>query len=360
MSTVPGWAIHPLLRQAADLAAQYRNFQKFLIYGGWKEGKSYVLASAIVSVLKEHPDKHVVLIDGGEAGIQMYLPNPKSEPRLHIFSIVEGDDSPDTLDAATDLIIQHRNDISMVAVDGIDNLWAYIIGAFEERLHVEEIKGGNWRHPKKPWKRFVRTLQGVPATVGLTAKIKEVLFENTPGKPGQADQLTIRAIDAPSTERNVPYVFDIVFKTENVKDKKMRHTSKHQVSLAGFRRPSTIPASEMYIGRTWEFDGKKEMSEVNPWETIMNPWKGRWANEEQPAEVRGLDEEVEAQSENDFRISDLNEEVGRLVYGLKKCATVGELRDFWSREVAPVIESLPEDVKKLVTETKDELKNKLA
>jgi len=357
MATVPGWAIHPLLRQAADRASQYRNHQKFLVYGGWKEGKSYLLASAIVSILKDHPDKHVVVVDGGEAGIQPYL--PMKDPRLHVFSIVEGDTAPDTLDAASSLILEKHKEISFVGVDGIDNLWAFVIGAFEGRLDVEEIKGGNWRFPKKPWKRFVRVLQGIPATVGLTSKIKEVLFEQVPGAPGQSPTLNIRSIDAPSTERSVPYVFDIVFKTENIKDSKLRHTAKHKVSLAGFRRPSTIPAKEMYIGRSWEFDGRKEMYEVNPWDQIMGPWKDRWADND-VAEVVGIDEAAEEVAEQEFKFSDLSEEVGRLMMGMRRCASLAELKTFWDKEVASTIDALPSEQQEDIRNMKDELKIKLS
>lgn len=300
----------------------HRKFLHFLVFGGWKTGKSTFLS---------HMPRPLLGIDCGEGGIAGYL--PKDAPDVDVIYVT----NPEQYTAAIDFAIAHEKDIASVAVDPLSELWTDHLDYWNEKLPGEEIRGSQWRFVKGPWKYNLRRLMRASFNVGYSAWVKDVEYIEEDAGPGEKGSLIIRPQVVPQIERTVGYTLDMIFETAVRKDKLNRPTPRHEVTYWGGRRPLSVPANELYIGRKWTFDARNP---VSVWETVIAPLLPKW--DDGAVEHLGIDpkEAGKALKEMDQIAEDV--EVGRLVRLIEE--QTDETRyaqHVWPTEIAPTLMQLP-------------------
>ncbi len=247
LTTIPTGYTHP--------------FFNVVIFGGYKSGKSTFLS---------HFPKPLVAIDCGDGGISPFF--HQSDPDVIVFSVT----SPPEYSIAVDYCLKNQDTIASVVVDPLTELWTDTMEHWEDELGREDgLKGSDWRKIKGPWKIHLRRLKRATFHVGYAAWLKDTNYseDRTHAGPGEKGTLSITPQAVPQLEKTVGYAVDMIFETATGLDSMNRPNGKHVVTFWGGRRPLSIPAEELHVGKKWTFDAAKP---VNVWDTILAPLLPKW------------------------------------------------------------------------------------
>lgn len=317
---------------------------KALFYGGPKSGKSFALASF---------PSPVFAISCGEDGIALYLHPERGDVSVFV------DDAKSYTEALEFALGNPK--IASVVIDGVNLVFDDWMASFEDSLGVAEIKGGNWRKVKAPWKVLHRKVMQSTKNFGFSAwprgakYVEEVEPSTMPGIEGKKS-LRILEQDAPHVEKMLPFALDMTLKTEIEFDKKFAPTSIHRITYMGGRRPASIPADELYAGKNWRFDAKK-IGEQSPFDKVLKPIIEKWGIG--ATEYVNLDPEEGEREIGEAKTIYEDQEVGRILASLRACKSFEELKRVWLEAEATVNKDLPPFKHALVVEEKERKKKEL-
>jgi hypothetical protein len=317
----------------------HRRWLKLVVFGGWKSGKSTFLS---------YFPPPLVAIDCGDGGISSYL--PKGDPNYVSFEIT----TPQSYDAALEFVFKNQAEINSVVIDPLTELWTDHMAWWETELNVDEIKGGQWKKVKVPWKVNLQRLKRAPFHVGYAAWTRDTEYKEGPAAPGEKGALEIKAQEVPQMERTVGYSIDMILETKAVLDKLNKPTGKHEVIFWGGRRPQAVPPEMLYIGKKWTFDARKP---VNVWNEVVGPLLDHW--KEGAVDVLGLDpqEAERMQAESDMVVQD--EALGRLIRMIEAQTELHAYAEFFKNEVQPEFVTLSNERQVKIKEVHEKKKAEL-
>lgn len=332
------------LRARQSPAGSHHTGLKALFYGPPKSGKSFALASF------PHP---IFALACGENGIELYL-----KPELGDVSVFV--DDADSYTQALEFALAHPK-VASIAIDNVNLAFEDWMATWEQRLNVEEIKGGNWRKVKDPWKALHRKVMLSNKNVGMSAwprGLKYVEETEDSGIQGAEPKKKLRILeqDAPHVEKMLPFAVDMFLKTEVELDKKFAPTSMHRITYMGGRRPASIPANELYSGKVWRFDGKK-VDEQSPFDKVLKPIIDKWSDG--AVTYMGLDMQERERELGQAKENYEDGEVGRVLTALAGAATLAAAKRVWDDNEA-IINELPEPKRAIVRQAKDAKKKELS
>ena len=311
----------PGLQRLRSMPGVHRRGSKGIIFGPPKTGKSYWLA---------HLPKPRLLLDFGEGGIQPYL----DEDDLCL--VVEN--NADCV-KVMDFVRENSGKLAAVGLDPITEAWADWLDGWTEELD-HEIKGGDWRKVKPPWKKMMRMLMRAPFHTWFAAHHKDLEYSQVQEVPGAKPTLQIAPQDTAAVEKKLPYTVDMFLRTDTVNDNMNRPTSKHTIRFWGGRIPHAL-VGELVIGRTWEFDATKR---PNPWEIVMEPLLDKWNMKavdyigiSNPAGFEKVRKEIEEEG-SDYVL-------GKIVRYYQACPakTLPEYEKWWEDHIAEHVPELVGD-----------------
>lgn len=310
---------------------------KALFYGPPKSGKSFALASF------PHP---IFALACGENGIELYL-----KPELGDVSVYV--DDADSYLAALEFALAHPK-VASIVVDNINLAFEDWMSSWEDKLNIEEIKGQHWKRIKGPWKTIHKKIMHSPKNFACSAwpKGAKYIEEEIPAKmPGAEPKTALRMLeqDSAHVEKMLPFVVDLILKTEIELDKKFAPTKTHRVTYVGGRRASSIPANELYAGKFWQFDSSK-VGEVSPFDRVLKPILEKW--QEGAVDYVGIDP-----GERQFELGEAanmadDQLVGSILAAFAGSKTLAELKTIWDNG-ASGIDALPPDKRKLIVDAKN-------
>lgn len=317
----------PKFRNLLTPPGTYRRGAKVAITGGPGGGKSFISASA---------PKPLFVMDFGESGIQSYLQEGDT-----CVCVTNGAHYLELLDWAC----KNESKIGSVVGDGGNLIWSNYMEEWTEELQTDEIKGGQWKKVKGPWK--IAHYRAMYATWNLiyTSHVKDVAYEQVAGAPGEAAKLVIKPQIAANMEKSLPYLFDFIFYTEVVLNAKNMPTSKHKVTMLKGRRPKSIPPAELHAGKAWTYDALKPPDSV--WDSLMGPIIKHWGN----GAVDHLGVEVVGEADLAERSAQLrameemsqNETLGRVLGIIQGATSLAGYREVFEKEVMPEVLQLSKD-----------------
>jgi hypothetical protein len=318
----------------------HNKWLKFIAFGGYKTGKSWFL--------KDMPPP-LLAIDCGEGGIGMYL--PKNDPNYVCIQVT----TPPQFMDAINWAVKNEKWLNSVAIDGFTTHWGDHMDWWTEELEVEEIKGGNWRQVKPPWKLNLLRARRATFHVGYSAWVKETLYTEESEAPGEKASLKIKPQAVPALERTVGYTIDMLFECGVKLNQLQQPTHEHFVRLFGGRRPLSVPPKDFHIGKTWNFSAKQP---ENVWDTVVAPLLPKW--EENGIEHVGIDPKAAARAEADLQEVAQDNEVGRLLRIIKERYTsMADAKQAWEQEVHPALAKLPKDRREAVMAAHEKAKKAL-
>lgn len=237
-------------------AGAFRKFDKVLLYGEDKSGKSR-LSSGFPGP--------IFAIDTGEAGIEYCVPETGGNLVLHCTDPFEvarlfawgceraraGEFTTLILDSGT--VFWDRTKEA-----GYDKI------AKKNNVTREAVQAQyqDWGWIKVPMQKVLADAMAVPANVVITAWLNDLGMESA--EPGAKAQVLKRQV--PDIEKKFPYLFDYTFFTEKLKDTRGVPTGQFRVTFIGGRVPPTVPPGALYPGRTWTFDARTAESLLTPTE----------------------------------------------------------------------------------------------
>jgi hypothetical protein len=253
-------ALPPALKNLYAEPGAHRKWIKAAWFGSWKAGKSKALSS--------YPSPKLVA-DCGDGGILPYCNKERGDVPIMVNSFV----------AFQDLIkFAKKNEgvFKSLIADDYTELWAVWMQEWATANGLgnsDEILAHHWRAIKDPWKKAIRDLNHLKMHVGISARLKDILYKKSDAPPGEEGGLVIKTINTPEVEKNVPYMFDLMFLVEKDLNDKMEPTGKHRVSFWAGRVPDSM-IGKLKIGRTWKFDSEDPASHV--WNTVVAPLLPDW------------------------------------------------------------------------------------
>jgi hypothetical protein len=333
----------PSLKPFQSPAGSHHLGLKALFYGPPKSGKSFALASF---------PSPIFALACGENGIELYL-----HPERGDVSVFIGDAK--TYTDALSFALKHPK-IASIVIDSVNLAFEDWLTSWEDTLGVEEIKGGNWKKVKGPWKTIHRQMMLSNKHVGLSAwpRGAKYINEETPSKmPGAepSSKLVILEQDSPHVEKMLPFAVDMTLKTEIELDKRFAPTSIHRITYMGGRRPVSIPANELYTGKFWRFDSKS-MTEQSPFDKVLKPIIEKWQHG--AVEYVGLDQKEGEREVGEAHTLYEDQLVGSCLASLTAAVNLEALKQAWSANEA-AINGLPPAKRAIITAAKDGRKKEL-
>ena len=343
MSTSP-IVLSPFLAKRQSQAGAHHYGLKALFWGPPKSGKSFALASF------PHP---IFAIACGENGIELYL-----QPELGDVSVFV--DDANSYEKAMEFALAHPS-VASIVVDNINLGYEDWQTAWEDSLGVEEIKGGNWRKVKGPWKALHRKVMKSKKHFACSAwprgaKYVEEEDGKTPPGVEPKKKLFMYEQDTPHVEKMILFAVDMYFKTNIDLDKRFAPTSIHTITYYGGRRPNSIPADELFTGKTWKFDAKK-VGEASPYDKVIKPIIDKWSDG--ASELLGLDVEEGKREIAEAETAFQQQEVGRLLARMAQMTTLVEFDKVYRAEMVVALNGLTPENKALVVEAKERKKKEL-
>ena len=341
---MPEITLPPFLKSHQTPAGNHHLGIKALFYGPPKSGKSFALASF---------PSPIMALACGESGIELYL-----HPERGDVSVFVGDAK--TYTEALEFALNHPK-VASIAIDSVNLAFEDWMSSWEDELKVEEIKGGNWRKVKGPWKILHRKMMLSSKNVGLSAwprgakYAEEVEPSSIPGVEAKK-RLVIMEQDSPHVEKMLPFAVDMTLKTEIELDRKFAPTSIHRITYMGGRRPASIPANELYSGKFWRFDSKR-VDEESPFDKVLKPIIAKWQTG--AVEYIGLNTKEAEMELGEAHMMMQDQIVGAFVASCEVAKTLDELRSLWLTAEADVNKTLTPERRKIVEAAKDRRKIEL-
>lgn len=295
-------------------------------FGKWKSGKSRILAW--------YPSPKVV-IDCGNGGIQPFL-GPEDvifeAPNLEIYR------------KGMAFALKHESDFASVVIDDGSELWTGWMNDWQDENLKEgqDIVAKHWRPIKRPWKKGLRALARSKMHVGWSTRLKDIEYYKEETAPGVEDpKVKVKPVVSLEGEKNVPYIFDLIFYTEAIFDFNGRPTPEHKITFWAGRVPLNL-VSQLYIGKSWSFDARDP---VSVWEKIIEPIYDKWTVG--AVEHLGIDpaKAKQAMLEIEEEAMDAGEGLARRILR-QDFKTLQEYSETWVKnDLTNIISSLPPKTK---------------
>lgn len=327
--------IPPALRPFILPLGKHRKALKCLHFGKWKTWKSYTLAG--------YPSPKVVV---GGGGITPYLrPDSGDVP-------FDAEHSPDLVMSATELALKNQDYFKSIVYDDSTNVWAYWMEGFAEKLKLDDIQAKDWRHIKGPLKKMQRQLDHSGLHVGFGAHLKDVEYGEDSAGSSEKKKLNVRSVIVPEIEKNFPYVLDLAFFHETLRDSKDVPKPAHKLTFYFGRVPRNL-VKEMRIGKSWDFIDQELK---NPWDEIVAPLLPVW--EDGAAEHLGIDPDKADLAVAEMAAAAEDMEVGTCLSIIgRDYADIGAFRTAYEREVVPLYMQIRDTKRRaIVDKAKDERK----
>lgn len=305
-------------------AGSHRRGKKLITFGYSGSGKSTLLAS--------FPGRKFVL-DFGERGLAHML-NPDE-----VLDVLDAT-HPDAYEKAMRLAIRHEDEIDSVLGDPINALWEEWMDYWSEKCGGE-IKGGDWRKVKGPWKRLHWDAMRAKWNLGFAAHLKDIVYEEQEAAPGEKPKVKIAAQLSPAVEKSLPYLFDFILYAEQELDKKKFPTTWHRYTVYKARRPRSIPPADLHSGKYWRFN---ELAPENVWDKIIQPFADRW--EEGATDHIGVlaDPVGEEQEFSEIVAEANNADFGRVIGLIMGAESWTQYTQRFDKEIVPLLQGLPPDL----------------
>jgi hypothetical protein len=344
-----------------SVSGNSRRGMKILTFGPTGSGKSPLLASF---------PRPLAVIDCGEGGIQPYLRPPiivdgKAKPSLERVLAGEEDlcftvKGPEEMDRAVEWVLEHEDKFNSLVIDGYNLNWEDHMEYWNERLGGD-IQGGQWRIVKGGWKARQKRLMRSQMNIGMSCWLRDIIYEQTQGRPGTKAKLNIQSQEVANIEKSVPYTVDIVLQMKVVTDKQNRPTPNHEIIVAKARRPRTVSPEMLHVGKVtkWRSDRTEDL-----WALAIAPYVDDWKGGE-IVDYLGMDAQEAVREEREMNASAEDAEAGHLIRAMHDAFDAKEFKDmkgfgeFWQRAIAPTINSLSKGSQRLVLEAKDSIKTKI-
>ena len=332
--TIPG-----NLTRHLSVGGAHRRGLKVLAWGEAGAGKSYFLA---------HFPSPKVVIDCGEGGIQPMLSPDRSVDIP--FTVIE----PQHFLEVIEFVLANEKKLASVVIDPLSVLWEDWMDSWSAKLGGD-IRGGDWRLVKGPWKVFMRQLMRSHMHVGFSAWMRDLIYEQADAPRGERGALQIRPQEVPQTEKRVPHHIDLALQWYIGRDQKNRPTTQHHAKVSKARRPRSIDPKDLHIGKEWTFD---ELNPVDPWKAIIEPLLVNW--DEGAVDYLGVDPREASLEMEQLEDAAHDQEVGRILRLIDKpYKTLDQYKRVWDEEIEPAVELMGAKHRQTIlpahTKKKDEL-----
>lgn len=291
--------VPPQFSKFVSLSGSFRKYIKVIAYGPGKVGKSRLLGGM---------PKPIFAIDAGEGGIQQYLSEDAGDVCMTITDPMTAAEAWEWACAQA----KEKRAFESLALDSGSIFWENVkdVGTGgRERVEVQE-----WGKIKKPSDRVLKAGMSVPANVGISAWVKELSVEQGAALPGINAKLQVKKVQLARLEFKYAYLFDLLYYLDQEEDKLGRQTGCYTLEFIGGRVPEAVPAEQLFSGRTWVFDPKKDgkkspqevYEEVVGW---LRPFKEKGGVET----LVGVELEDLARAWDELATSVADEAMGRIV-----------------------------------------------
>lgn len=317
--------IPPRFHQAWTKSGSFAKFEKVLLFGPPKSGKSR-LASGF--------PKPIIAIDC-EFGIQPYLSEADGDVCLHSTD-------PNTICEMLLWACEEANkgNAATIVADSGTVWWSQTkdvgIAALQARGQ-EEPTFQNWQFIKRPVKKALPYLMAVSANVVITAWNREFAMEQD--NTGPIKKTQVKRQDVPDLERHFGFAFDLSYLLEQELDARNRPNGEFKIIFIGGRIPPTVPVGMLYPGKAWKFSAKpdkyktpKEVyEEVVGW---LRPYREKGG---EPRMLTTQPPEVIIQAWLDLEKECQNEVMGTFV---RLLAGIGSLEDYEKQDFKQKLQEL--------------------
>ena len=335
----------PALRSVAVPPGTHRGGFKSMIHGPAKSGKSFWLAS------QPNP---ILALACGENGIGMYLDKEAGDYVIQVHDA-------NTFDKAVRFIGKNEKDFASIALDNGNIAFKQWLEHWERELKVDEIKGKNWKPTKESWNELTFIFMDTRLNVGMGFWPKGAKWESEeePGGPPGVEpktKLKITPQDLARAEEKIPFVIDMLFKSDIIQDAKGAPTPYHTITYFGGRRPKSVPPDKLYTGKQWKFDSRKPVPE-GPWQHIVGPLIEHWGTgavdhlDIDPSKAEWAEAEIRAGHEDTL--------VGQLLASISGAQAMDALKVVWTNAEADINQYLPPNKRAIVVAAKEAKKKEL-
>jgi hypothetical protein len=325
-------------------AGSHRRGFKILVTGRAGTGKSFFASHA-----PGEPGERVIL-ECGEGGIEQYL---DAAERDYTFTVANVDVYQKTLKWLYDYDQKNPGQIKSVIIDPANLQWEEQLDYWQDKLG-HEIKGGDWRHVKAPWKQGLRWLTRASFNVVMTCHLKDLQFIQEKEASGAEGKLQVLPQEVPQIEKNAPYIFDFVFLADFRRDNLNRPTHIHTLKVFKGRRPKSVKPEDLYAGKEWKFNALKP---EDPWQRVIEPIASAW--KDGAVDTIGADEREENEELYDVEITGHDAELGRILRLIEEQKDMKSFARMWEKEISQSVMTLSPDHRKQVEIAKERKKKDL-
>lgn len=290
---------------------------KVLAWGEAGGGKSFFAA--------HFPSPKLVLACG-DLGISSYLP-----PEDTFLEV----NNPNDLQEAIRFAVANQDKLASIVADPLTLAWEDWMDYWNEEFGGE-IKGGQWKNVKAPWKMLMRIIMRSRQHACLTAWVDDVEYRQEEVAPNVRGKLEILKKMQPKVEKRVPHIFDLGILWSIDRDKLQQPTKWHRATVTKARRPLTVPPEELHVGKSWRFDETKPQ---NPWEAIVKPLLPHWS--QGAVDWLGIDPREAEKDRQDLEQTAQDHTTGQLITLIREQKDLEKYRNVvWPEEIEPVIHEL--------------------
>jgi len=329
--------IPPNLIKLQTQAGAHRKGMKILAWGEAKGGKSYFAA---------HLPYPKVVITAGDNGIEQYLDESLG---VKAFDVT----NPGDLVSAINFALANEGTFKSLVIDPLTLAWEDWMDAFNDKFGGD-IKGGQWKEVKAPWKLLVRKLMRSSLHICFTAWVDDIVYEQKEVAPGVKGGLQIFSQEKPKVEKRIPHTLDMALNFSIGRDSMRRETCKRIARLTMGRRPMSVPPADFHTGKEWVFD---EREAQDPWKVIVEPILEKW--QEGAVDHLGVDPEAAAADLRDLEITAQEQNVGQILTLINKQTDLAKYKLVWSRQIEDSVKQLDKEHTALVIKAHEEKKAEL-
>lgn len=328
--------------QNAHMGANRRGY-KVLLTGETGSGKSYNAAS--------FPGPRAVFEADPSCGMAQYIdpkndiyftPNDPTDPLsfLHAFR------------GYCDDVKKYEAHIGTAILEGGSFISSWFNDGSAKEMHKADLETKDWKVVKPDFLNQWIKLLG-PYNLVVTTPLQDTVWDEIEGPPGEKPKLSIRKVTLPKIEKHIPALMDFGFLLDLQRDKKEVPTGKFTATAIKTRRPKSVPPEEMFIGKKWSFDGRRENSF---YDTVLLPIREAWLT--QAADTLNLDP-VEADKLTTIAMAGLDAATTDLIRKIEECKKADDLVKLWSSEIGPMVNTMTAYHWDKIVEAKDKAKKAL-
>ncbi len=262
--------------------------------------------------------------------------------------------NPNAMIQAVEFATANEDKLQSFVMDPITLGWEDWMDYFNEKFGGD-IRGGQWKDVKGPWKLMMRMLMRSSLHVCMCAWVDDIVYEQKEIAPGIKGGLEIFAQEKPKVEKRIPHIFDLGIQWIIERDRLRRPTPIHLARVTKARRPRSIPPEELHLGKTWKFD---ELKPKNPWDVIVQPILDKWGNG--AVDHLGMDPRAVQTDMKELELLAQQRSVGEIMTLINKQTDMATYRDVWSRQIEEAVNQMDKEHREVVMAAHEAKKKELA